>query len=209
MSETIHHRLREQILSGRYESGAILKEKELAEEFGVSRTPVRESLARLEWERLVTIIPRAGAIVAPIEIALVKEAYKVRLVLDGLLGREAIRRISDIQIAQLSALRDECATYADGGTQSDLNSVTRRFRAVLGEACSNRILSELAEQLFNVSVRVWQGLHDPESHSELAQALHCEMDALCNAASRRDADAAEKIMQDAIDFYTDRLRGIF
>lgn len=209
MPESIHHQLREKILSGSYESGELLKETELANEFGVSRTPIRESLARLEWERLVTIIPRAGAMVAPIEIALVKEAYKVRFVLDGMLGREAVSRISTAQIAQLLELREECATYANSGSQSELNSVTRRFRTVLGEACGNRILAELAEQLFNVSVRVWQGLHDPDAHSELAQTLLNEMDAICEAASKRNADAAERIMQKSVNFYTDRLRSMF
>ncbi|WP_424968791.1 MULTISPECIES: GntR family transcriptional regulator [unclassified Dinoroseobacter] len=209
MSDTIHNKLREKILNGSYSTGAILKEKDLAEEFGVSRTPVRESLARLEWERLVTIIPRAGALVAPIEIALVKEAYKVRYVLDGQLGREAAKRVTAQQIADMKELREECAGLVASGSQSELNSVTRRFRGVLGEACGNRILAELTEQLFNVSVRVWQGLHDPDSHSELANALLSEMDSTIAAMSARDPDDAEKIMQDAIDYYTARLREMF
>lgn len=209
MSENIHHKLREKILAGTYDTGAILKEKDLAEEFGVSRTPVRESLARLEWERLVTIIPRAGAMVAPIEIGLVKEAYKVRYVLDGQLGREAAGRVTSRQIAQMKELRDECAGLVTKGSQTELNDVTRKFRGVLEEACGNRILAELTEQLFNVSVRVWQGLHDPDSHSELAKALLSEMDATIEAMSNRDPDTAEMIMQDAVDYYTARLREMF
>lgn len=125
------------------------------------------------------------------------------------MGREAVSRIPTAQVAQLLELRGECATYADVGSQSDLNSVTRRFRAVLGEASSNQILAEITEQLFNVSVRVWQGLHDPDAHGELAQALLKEMDDFCQAASNRDADAVEKVMQDAINFYSARLRGLF
>ena len=89
------------------------------EGFCVSRTPVRESLACLEWERLVAIIPHAGAIVDPIEIALVKDVYMVGTVLDGLLEREATRRISDIQMVRMGARCDECEVLPGSWTLTE------------------------------------------------------------------------------------------
>jgi len=72
MTKEVYSILKTRILSGAYGSKDFINEKALAEELKVRRTPVRETLARLEWEKLVTIIPRAGAMVAPVELNAVK-----------------------------------------------------------------------------------------------------------------------------------------
>lgn len=209
MSKDIYSVIKKRILSGAYESGEIIKEKSLAEELDVSRTPIRENLARLEWEKLVTIIPRAGAMVAPIELNLVKEAYQVRFVLDGYLGRLAVARVTEEQIKKLEALRAECEGYISEGTQEDLNNVANEVRIVLGKAANNKTLFELSDMLFNITLRVWYSITEDDEHSELAQSLINEIDAIIKAFKDKDADAAEKAMQDAITYYTEKLKKTF
>ena len=209
MSKKIYQEIQKRILSGTYESGEFIKEKELAEEFGVSRTPIRESLARLEWEKLVTIIPRAGAMVAPSELNTIKEAYQVRFILDGYLGRLAAPRITDAQIAELEALKEECAGLIDQGTQDELNAISVNFRKVLGKAAGNKMLIELSDLLFNISIRVWHSIPDNIAHAELSQALISEIDGCIVAFKAKDADAAEQVMQEAINFYTKKLKNLF
>ena len=209
MSKKIYSEIQQRILSGAYESGEIIKEKELAEEFNVSRTPIRESLARLEWEKLVTIIPRAGAMVAPSEVNLIKEAYQVRLVLEGYMGRLAAARITEKQIAELEALKSECEALIDQGDQDDLNAISIKVRKVLGKAAGNKTLVELSDRLFNITVRVWHSIPENEAHSELAEALSTEIETLVAAFRDKDADAAEQAMQNAILYYIEKLKRVF
>lgn len=208
MANHVYEELKARILTGAYASGEIINEKALADELNVSRTPIRESLARLEWERLVKIIPRAGAMVAPTELRQVKESYDVRLLLDGELGRLAAGRITQEQIADLKQIRIECLSLIEKGTQTELNEISHKVRRLLGEAAGNGTLLEMSDQLFNVTIRVWQGVTHQASYTELAAALLQEIDSLIIAFEAGDRDAAEKVMRDAIAYYTGKLRGM-
>ncbi|MBQ2697893.1 MAG: GntR family transcriptional regulator, partial [Clostridia bacterium] len=81
--------LEQDILNGKYPSGTNLTEKELCEEFGVSRTPLREALCQLELEGLVECIPNKGAVVLGISDQDINDIYAIELALDGLAARLA------------------------------------------------------------------------------------------------------------------------
>ncbi len=209
MGKEVYAIIKDRILSGAYESGEFINEKELATELNVSRTPIRETLARLEWEKLVTIIPRAGAMVTTAELNAVKEAYQVRYVLEGELGRRAAERATPAQTQELEAIKRRCQALVETGTQDDLNAISREYRAVLGNAASNKTLFEMSELLFNVSVRVWQSIPEKDGHAELAAAQIAEIDSMISAFMANDPDAAQRAMQDAIGYYTDKLKKLF
>jgi DNA-binding GntR family transcriptional regulator len=88
-SALIHATLRRRIVSVDLKPGSILIEKELADEFGVSRTPVREALQRLAEEHLVDILPRSGTYVSRIDLRAVREALVIRQALERVSVREA------------------------------------------------------------------------------------------------------------------------
>ena len=209
MASKVYSIINDRILSGAYDSGEFINENALAQELNVSRTPIRETLARLEWEKLVTIIPRAGAMVAPAELNAVKEAYQVRFVLDGELGRRAALGATEAQIEKLEAIKLKCEGLVDTGTQDDLNAISREYRAVLGDAANNKTLFELSELLFNVSVRVWHTIPEKDAHAELATALTDEINEMIAAFTAKDGEAAEKSMQNAIRYYTEKLKSLF
>ncbi len=209
MAKEAYSIIKERILSGVYGSGEFINELALAEELNVSRTPIRESLARLEWEKLVAIIPRAGAMVAPTELNSVKEAYQVRFVLEGELGRRAAVRATPEMIDALEEIKHKCEGFVEAGTQDDLNAISREYRAVLGAAASNKTLFEISDLLFNVSVRVWHTIPEKDAHAQLATALIAEIGAMIEAFKAKDGGAAQKAMQDALQYYTEKLRSLF
>lgn len=78
LGQRVFHRIREDILAGKYKKNEELKEKTIGEELGVSRTPVREALRQLELEGLVTIIPNKGAYVVGLSVEDIQDIYEIR-----------------------------------------------------------------------------------------------------------------------------------
>lgn len=105
--ERAYAEVRRRIVSGDYPTGFRLKEEELAAEIGVSRTPVREALRRLNSEHLVQFVPKQGACVASWTEAEVDELFILRSLLESYGAELAADRISAEQIRQLGALADE------------------------------------------------------------------------------------------------------
>ena len=97
----VFHKLREDILSGRYEEHEELKEMAISEERGVSRTPVREAFRQLELEGLIRIIPNKGAYVTGITEKDVKDIYMIRSLLEGLCARWATEHITKEQMEEM------------------------------------------------------------------------------------------------------------
>ena len=94
LSTKVFHTLREDILSGKYRPNEELKEKNIGDEFGVSRTPVREALRQLELEGLVSIIPNKGAYVVGISKSDIQDIYEIRARLEGLCAKWACEQSS-------------------------------------------------------------------------------------------------------------------
>ncbi|WP_432564242.1 GntR family transcriptional regulator [Kineococcus sp. SYSU DK003] len=111
-------RIRERIMSGEIPIGAQLRQAELATDFGVSRTPVREALRQLQSGGLIEVLPNRGAVVrvpAPWEV---REAYEVRAELEALAAARAVERISAAEIEELRAanqnMYDRSLTLSEG-----------------------------------------------------------------------------------------------
>ena len=97
----VFSRLREDILSGRYEEYEELREVAIGEEMGVSRTPVREAFRQLELEGLIQIVPNKGAYVTGITEKDVKDIYMIRSLLEGLCARWATEHITEEQMEEM------------------------------------------------------------------------------------------------------------
>jgi DNA-binding GntR family transcriptional regulator len=102
-SARIYDALRERIVALELPPGSVLPEKEFAESFGVSRTPVREALLRLAEDQLVDIYPQSGTFVAPIRVSVVLDAMVIRDALERFAARTAAARVGDAEIAALDA----------------------------------------------------------------------------------------------------------
>ena len=84
--------------------GKLLSEKELCDEFKVSRTPLREAIQKLKEMKLVTVIPRFGTYVSSVDINEIRSAFEVKIKLEGLAGEVAARRITPDKLEELKAL---------------------------------------------------------------------------------------------------------
>lgn len=118
LAHTFAEKLAEQIVAGRYQPGERLVETRLAEQFGISRSPVREGLRILENDGLVLLVERRGAIVKPLAASDIEEMFACRMALQGLAARLAAERWREPELAPLRhALAEMEAALQDGNVE--------------------------------------------------------------------------------------------
>jgi DNA-binding GntR family transcriptional regulator len=147
LSETIVDSLRESIETGEFPPGHRLVERHLAGEFGVSHIPVREALARLEDEGLVTRLPRRGARVASVSHRDLVEISSVRSVLEQLVVQLAIQQATPETLARLDAIAGEMVAQARAGAAEEVARLDREFHHALWQLADHELLLELAHQM--------------------------------------------------------------
>jgi len=148
LREIVLEALREAIVSGVLEPGERLMEIQLAEELGVSRTPIREAIRKLELEGFVVMIPRKGAYVAGVSYKDVKDVFEIRAALEGLAAGLAAEKITDEEIEQMERVLhyEKEPENLEEMIQADTD-----FHALLYKASRNEkligILANLREQI--------------------------------------------------------------
>jgi len=140
-------KLRRAILDGRFGVGDRLREKELCELTGVSRTSVREALRQLEAEGLVEMIANQGPIVARLSLDDAREVYEVREVVEGLAGRLFAESASDAQVAELVGTFERMRAAVAEGRHSELVTHKDAFYSVLFAGARNAIAARTIDGL--------------------------------------------------------------
>jgi len=201
--QAAYRRLLDDIRNGALHPGARLRETELADRLGISRTPVREAIRQLEADGLVIHLPRQGATIRSLDHAEVVELYEMRAVLEGTAARLAARAASDIELAELVALNTDLA-MAPAAPQA--REVNRQFHRMLLDAARNRFLvksmSALQKTLLILGPTT---LADPSR----ATAAVAEHSAVLTALQARDGANAEAAMRAHVDAaLAARLRGM-
>ena len=140
LSGRVFHKIREDILSGKYKRDETLKEKTIGDELGVSRTPVREALRQLELEGLVTIIPNKGASVVGISKDDIKDIYEIRARLEGLCAKRAAKNVSSAQIADLEENIYLVDFHSGKGNYAQVLELDNKFHEILYEASLSKML---------------------------------------------------------------------
>ena len=145
--ETLEQTLTEAIIEGLFQGGDKLVEADLQAQFGISRSPIRETFRVLEKKGLVDIIPRRGTFVKSISKRDIEEHFPVRSVLEGLAAREALKRISAQEIADLERcleLMKKAAAKKDAMQYFKQHS---RFHEIFIQASGNQMLIEMLQNL--------------------------------------------------------------
>ena len=186
--EVAYRYIRSAIQGGQFKPGERLREIELAKQIGLSRTPIREALSRLETEGLVAHDATRGVVVAELDYSMVTELYYMREVLEGTAARLVAQHASDVEI---SILDDLCQQYeAVLDDEVALTASNRRFHETLYRCSHNRYLLNMVTVLHDaLSLLGGSGttLGDPERAAETLR----EHRAVVAAIRARDADAAE------------------
>ena len=123
LRDVVFENLREAIVEGRLKPGQRLMEVQLAEQLGVSRTPVREAIRKLELEGLVVMLPRKGAYVANMSLKDLIDVLEIRASLEGLAASLAAERITDEDIKKLESIVEE---FKDGINESNVEALLRK-----------------------------------------------------------------------------------
>lgn len=209
MNDFVYKTLKQRILFFEYEPGEMLNEKKMAAEFGVSRTPVREVLLRLEWEKLVSIIPRAGIMVSKVEFHQLREVFQTRAPLEGMLGRIAAAQMNDMHIAQLVEIKNTCKQILEKQDRRALLEVDMKFRDVLHDAVNNESLRMISDLLYFQTQRLWHFIFDKMAFSLLVDDEIEYMRRSIAIFQERDLEKAEIYRKEVIFRDLNRVRNIF
>jgi DNA-binding GntR family transcriptional regulator len=178
--------IRRDIIEGRLPAGMPLDQESLASEHGLSTTPVREALNRLESEGLVINRPHRRTVVAPLSMRAVAETYAVRLALDPLAARLAAKEVSDVEAARILSLAER---EPERDPVAALHGNRRLHRAIYA-ACGNEVLIGTLDVLWDRSDRY--RLVTLGNSSQL-HAAHDEHLMIAKAILDGDADTAAEL----------------
>jgi DNA-binding GntR family transcriptional regulator len=194
--------LRERIVNLHYEPGEPLNEKKLADEFQVSRTPVREALIRLSGENLVTIVTHSGARVSDINVRDFQELIELREILERGVGRLAALNITEEQIRNLEEL-SKSIRQVKKENASELIDYDMEFHKLIREASRNRYLDEYLSVVQNQFFRIQRLVsHKP-------QLVLTDLPRYIQALKGRDADHMGELMVDHVEHFVDSVRRYF
>ena len=190
LREVVCETLREAIRSGVLKPGERLMEIQLADELGVSRTPVREAMRKLELEGYVIMLPRRGTYVANISIRDINEVFEIRTTLDALASGLAAERITEEELEQLERLLVSIGENIETRNMKKVVEDDMEFHDLLYKASRNQrlvgIISNLREQMtrFRSMSMSYPGRLKKtlEEHSRLVEAI-----------AQRDVELAQKL----------------
>ncbi|MDO4285676.1 MAG: GntR family transcriptional regulator [Eubacteriales bacterium] len=186
----VFHKIREDILSGKYKEHEELREVAIGEELGVSRTPVREAFRQLELEGLIQIIPNRGAYVTGIQEKDVHDIYMIRSRLEGLCARWATEHITQEQLGEMEENVYLAEFHASRGHLDQIAALDNRFHQILYDACQSKMLEHLLIDYHEYVLRVRRRTL---STAERAAASNQEHRAIMEAIREKNPDLAEKL----------------
>lgn len=192
--DIVYDSLREAIVKGRLAAGERLVESQLAEQLGVSRTPVREALRMLEQDGMAVAIPRRGTVVAGLKREDAIEIYNIRAVLEGLAARLAAVSITPEEISQLRGLLEQLNPALSGGEH--YMKVHAQFNQILIRASRSPRIAQLLDT-FSGQLGSLRGisLTTPERRMQAWK----EHNAIVDALENRDSDLAEVLAKKHVE----------
>ena len=153
LRELVYEELRNLILSGEIKPGTRMMEIELADSMGVSRTPIREAIRKLEKEGLVTIEPRKGAYVSTISMNDIVNILQIRGTLEGLAATLAATRIKEIELMKLKEASQAFDRAVEEGNTKEMISNDTLFHHIIVEASGNDLLIKMVTDLQEIVLR--------------------------------------------------------
>ena len=187
LRDVVFNTLRQAILRGELQPGERLMEIQLAQRLGVSRTPVREAIRKLELEGLVLMIPRRGAEVAEITRQDLEDVLEVRAALEELAVKDACEHITDEQLQDLKKAANEFKRSLEGTDLVACAEADIHFHEIIYAATNNKrlvqMLNNLREQMYRYRM---ENLKDKRTYRTLVE----EHDAIRRALKQHDKEKA-------------------
>lgn len=192
LREKILETIRDAIMSGALKPGEKVAEPELADRFGISRTPIREAFRQLESEGYLTVIPRKGAVVTAFSQQDVEEFYAIKSILEGYAARRACEKLTDRELDRLETINAKLKQMADEGDVGHFFKVHNDFHDLFIKAAANDKLIELINSLVSRFKRLRVASLSLPGRMEISVQEH---DKIIEAFRKRNGELAEKLVR--------------
>jgi DNA-binding GntR family transcriptional regulator len=196
----IFDELKRRIVFFEYKPKQVLSVKDLSKEFGVSAIPIRETLIRLEEEKLIVIIPNNIVYVSDLSFQELKDVFEVRLFLLGMVGRLASKRAKREEIEEMKLLVAKMKTEKD---RKKIIQLDAQFHDLFNKSTGNEVLAETLEKLRNRLGRLWYLAEKGESYS---LQIPGEIDNLITALESRDGEKCKQILEEHAIHFIERIK---
>ena len=195
MMTTIYQKIKKRIVFLDYKPGQVLTLRGLAKEFGVSVTPVREALIRLETDGLIRIVPNSSVYVTEVSFQKLRDVFEVRLFLMEKVGELAAQRVTSEELSWMKLLLEKMKKEK---SHRNLVKLDSEFPNLVNEATKNETLVNVLEKLRDQVTRLWFFVGKPE---EYAPKMAVDFGKLIEALEGRDVVASRMILRiHALDF---------
>ncbi|QDQ12651.1 GntR family transcriptional regulator [Streptomyces spectabilis] len=203
-AERVYAHVKRAVLERRYEGGTLLTEGELAEAVGVSRTPVREALLKLEVEGLLRLYPKKGALVLPVSAQEIADVVETRLLVETHSVRKAVPAPPGL-LDRLAELLEKQREQAAAGDLAGAATTDRCFHATIVRSGGNEILARLYDQLRDRQLRM--GVAVMHSHPDRIAKTLAEHEEILAALTANDAEAAVAVVTRHVGWFQNLARG--
>jgi len=188
--DTAYEKLFHAIEIGEIGPGERLLEIELAKRFGVSRTPIREAIRKLESEGIIQHLPRVGAVVRQLGQPEIVELYEMRIVLEATAAEMAAQHASYAEIETMIALNDDMA--GGGHSGHDVARINRHFHLCIVDAARNQFLKHCYHDLSNTLMLLGKTTLDTAQRVQIVCSQHSD---IITALQNRDPAQAAQMMR--------------
>ena len=192
LREKILENIRDAILKGTLKAGERVSEPDLAERYGISRTPIREAFRQLESEGYLTVVPRKGAVVTALSERDVEEFYSIKSILEGYAARLAAEKLTDKDIERLKAINGRLSKLASVGDVKTFFRVHNEFHEQFIRASGNEKLLELIQQLLKKFDRLRIASLSLPGRMEISVQEH---EKIIDAFESHDGDTADRLVR--------------
>lgn len=207
LRDVVFESLRKAIVEGNLKPGQRLMEVQLAEQLGVSRTPVREAIRKLELEGFVIMLPRKGAYVADMSVKDIIDVLEVRGALEGLAANLAAERMGEKEIEELKKASE---ALNEAMENEDLDEILKRdveFHQRIFDAAGNKKLTQMINSLWEQVYRFRAGYMSDqnamrgikEEHEHLIDAIVSGEGEKASKCAKEHIERAEQYMIDKAD----------
>lgn len=207
LRDVVFNTLRQAILRGELQPGERLLEIHLADKLGVSRTPIREAIRKLELDGLVVMIPRKGAVVAEITEKSLRDVLEVRKALEELAVKLACKKIKDEEIDELKKATKEFEDALKDGDITVYAEADVKFHDIIYRTTDNQrliqLLYNLREQMYRYRVEY---LKRDDSHEKLLEEHQYIVDMLEKRDEKRAMEAICRHIDNQVTAVTDTIR---
>lgn len=188
LAEQVFERLENDILTGKYQRGEILTELKLVTDLGVSRTPVREALHRLEQEHIIEITPK-GILILGVTDQDLKDIFAIRMRIEGIASAFAAQNMTDEQLAELKETLELQEFYVTKQDPERIKTMDSKFHRLIYRYCGSAVLNDT---LLPLHKKVQKYRRASVENNSRAQQSAREHRAIFEAIEARNAELAEK-----------------